>query len=311
MRYGISGLFLGSALLAGCGGGGSGGGTVSAPSPTPAPLPTISYTKIADMTGDRQYSTACSGLRVFGGTLPLIPSEFGGGYPFLYSAASSTYSMTIDGVDHRFGPEDRVVTTAPGRESFARVTSNGTQRLDTGSSMIGDVPVDYVRRLSLTSPTAASLILCIYGVPTLVSDRPTSTASITYGQSNVAGGLMIERSGTSRSFSFVQNRVALDANPVTGEVIATIRLAGMEIINGVVSTTVTEFGTFRGTAAVDGVRSSYQDSFINTDLARYSGSFSGWFFGPRGRESAFVFSINDSRNNGERLFAYGSVLLRQ
>ncbi len=177
--------------------------------------------------------------------------------------------------------------------------------------MIGDVPVDYVRRLSLTSPTAASLILCIYGVPTLVSDRPTGTASITYGQSNVAGGLMIERSGTSRSFSFVQNRVALDANPVTGEVIATIRLAGMEIINGVVSTTVTEFGTFRGTAAVDGVRSSYQDSLINTDLARYSGSFSGWFFGPRGREAGFVFSINDSRNNGERLFAYGSVLLRQ
>lgn len=92
--------------LAACGGGGGDIASTGTPPPPPA-----TYTKIADMTGNRIFQT--SGITYNTSTNGFTNGTnqaFGSGMTVAYNSATDSYTLTApDGASQTFGPADRQV----------------------------------------------------------------------------------------------------------------------------------------------------------------------------------------------------------
>jgi hypothetical protein len=290
-------------LLTACSGGGgssSGGGTVVTPTPspgtpTPSPsassTPTPSYTKFAELTGDRSFTSACG--RLDAGSPPVVaPASLPtAGLSFAYVSATQTWTVIGDGVNLSFGPTDVDPATPAGGQFYLKPGVSGTDRLRIQLPGITGVgPMEYARIASVTTNVfgTSRTYSCVIGVPTLVTDVPAAT-TVTYRAALGGTGYRTPPAGgATTTFSLGKSTVALDANRVTGKVIAVINLIGTPTGGGA----DVDFGTVTGTADIDPATGGYYGtSWTSPTLTVIFGAFSGRFFGPQGLESEFALSL--------------------
>lgn len=193
-------ILVGTTLLAACGGGGSEGGVASTPPPP------VTYTKIADMTGNRTFQTG-------GVTYTSTPSglsdgttqNYGNGVTLAYNAAADSYTVTaptgptvvflfgatptvtnVSGMTQTFGPADQAPSLLLSN-SVTYVKTNGDTRDQlTLIAPGGSVPLSYtvlgVWSTIALSAESGTFRVAVGGAPTLASDMPkTGTANYTIG----------------------------------------------------------------------------------------------------------------------------------
>ncbi len=318
--------FLASAALAlalaACGGEDSGtppptGGGTPTPSPTPSPSPTPTYQTFAQLTGDRTFSKACAGYRSGSALTPISASEFGEGISqgrglaLGFTAATNTWNITGPGFTTSFGPTDLAATQPADTIFYSRTTNGLPERFAIVSRPFGTQPAEYVRGSSVTYPTGSSVddYFCVFGVPTLATD-PLPTGTVTYTQFNVGGRAIRATAAGGAIFDLRDSTVTLSANPATLQVTTQITLAGRELVNGTPSATLTQFGTFTSTGAVN-ARPSYAGTLTSPGQTVVDANFAGWFFGPQGREAGYAFNIVVDLQGGGRLTSAGAVTARR
>lgn len=286
-------------FVSACGGGSSsgGGGVISTPPPAPPPP---SYTKIADMSGDRtfqsggvQYNTAPSGIS--GGTT----QNFGSGVTIAYTAASDSYRLTApDGATFTFTPAMAQPPSTPGTQIWVGVTGNQRDQLTlTVPGAASGVPLSYTilgswGRIDTTTNTG-TFRLAVGGSPTLATDMPR-TGSATYSAGT--GGTMVS-SGTAYNLQG-NSTMTFSANFAANSVTTALTLAGTPLPSP--SGPVTSFGTFNGTGTISSTGSGFTGTLTGTGA---TGLFSGGFFGPQALEMAMAWYLNGATISGAGLAA--------
>lgn len=318
---------IGSALLASCGGGDSGGsppptgggGTPTpSPSPSPSPSPTPTYLTFAELTGNQTFATTC------GGTYNGPQRQYVGGEPLggqssvtiVSDRSQPSYQLSagpngaFPGFNTTFTQADR--DTAATGEAYRKTAASGfTERLSVISLTQGGVALPYIRVSSFVAESIPGFTVqnCVYGVPTLVSDRPAST--VTYGNLATFGSADITRSTpggpVTENYRINSSNYTMTANPANGQVNFTLTLRGQLVTGGTTSPTITELGVFTGTAQLDGTTPSFVDILIN-DRNTVAGTFGGGFFGPQGRTTGLSVSIRSTNVDGSDLFV-GALLI--
>lgn len=286
----MGGLFL-AACSSGSSGGGGGGGTVVTPTPSPSssPTPTASYSKFADLTGDQSYPSTCNGIYMAGeGNTPGLEgvTHFEPGV-LSYAAAGQTYTMgrINSGYVQTFGPADRDATVPSGTVAAYTKTVNPSQKDALALSLlkIDGAAFDYVRLVRATLQNVINS--CIIGVPTRVTDIPPGTTA-GYPRVAVAGTAYDSSSGTTIAYDLAKSSAALTVDLTTGIVHPAIHLIGSA--NGHPDK---DFGNFTGEGSVglqDGeVVNVGFDGHLNVSEPGVV-VFNGAFFGPQGREFAFL-----------------------
>lgn len=268
--------------LAACGGG-SGGGVVSAGNP---PAPPATYTKIADLTGNRTFQTGgvtyhSDPLRLSSGTT----QQFGTGVTVAYDAAADSYTMTAPtgslvivgtSMTQTFGPADLQPASPSLPNGVTYIKSNGTIREQlTLIAPGGSVPLSYTvfgtwSRVNLTDnglsiANTGTVRTMVGGSPTLASDMPkTGSANYTIG---VGGTAIVTRApGSDLGAPFPPSSPgpgtggAVTISDVLvsppGPVTTTYALSGnssgtfsANFASGAINTTLTLAGTVVGSAA--------------------------------------------------------------
>ena len=145
-----------------------GGGVSSTPTPTPPPTPTpapATYTKIADLTGDRTFQTG--GMQYDSSTTGALSNgavvNFGSGTTVAYTASSDTYTLTAPGgaLTASFGPSNALPPNPnqPNTQQW-RVVNGTTSDVLTliVPSSSGGVPLSYtiIGIWNHLTPTAAT-----------------------------------------------------------------------------------------------------------------------------------------------------------
>lgn len=278
-------------MLAGCGG--SDGGVASAPTPTPSPTPTPpSYTRIADLSGDRSFQTG--GVQYTTGPGVNFTNgqavAYGSGPTIAYTASSDSYRLSAsDGTVATFDPSN-VVTPPPTANAVTWNKVVGTTRdiFTLSVPQVNGVPLSYLlqgswARIDL-AVNLATVRLGFGGSPTLASDVPRSgTASY-----NTDFGGTLSQANTS--YTLTGNSTAtFSANFASNAVTTALNL------NGVVSNTsgpVTAFGTFGGTGTI--TNNGFGGTLTGSGP---SGAFSGAFFGPQALEMGYAWYLNGTAFN--------------
>lgn len=275
------------ALLGACSGGSGGGGLSITPTPTPA-----SYTKIADMTGDRSFQTG--GIQYNTGPAGFSNAStlaIGSGVTVAYTAASDTYRLTApDGSNVTFDPSN-AQPPQPGSTAQVWVKTVGTTRDQFFLSIptVSGVPLSYTvvgswGRFDTTNNTGI-VRLAVGGAPTLASDMPktgTATYSTATGGSAVATGVSVPYTLTGNSTS------TFSANFGTGALTSSLTLAGTPASGG---GAVTNFGTYNGTGAIAASGPGFTGTLTG---AGATGLYSGAFFGPKALEMGYEWSLTGS-----------------
>lgn len=283
-------------LLAGCGDGG-GGSVASTPVPT--------YTKIADMTGNRTFQTA----GVIYNASPAGFSNgasyaFGSGVTVAYTASSDSYTLTAPGgATQTFGPGD--VQTDPIQQNIIRyVKVNGTTRdqLSLIVPTVGSgVPLSYTilgawATLN-TSDKTGTFRVAVGGSPTQTSDVPKSgTANYTVAVSGTAalaqvgplGGISAPPhdlgQGSTGTFS---------ANFGSGTITTQLNLTGRMILTGEGYPPLTNFGTYAGSGSFTSGGPGFSGTLSGTfNGISSTGTFTGLFLGPQAVEVGFGYRLS-------------------
>lgn len=321
---------IGCALLGSCGGGDSGGSPPptggGTPTPSPTPTPTPSYPLFSALTGDRQFSSACAGTTEQGGQLAALtdvgfirsttfPSAID--HDFL-SAANSwrIASRSPDGVNYSytFAPADIITTTQPNTITYRQLDANGFgNRFSITQTTLGPVNAEYVRATRVFVRPGSVLInaFCVIGVPTLLTDRPST--SVTYAQFAYNGTAFITDRTTAvrRQFDISESTAQLTANPTTGAINVTLTIVGREFLaGGALATTTTALGTYSGQSGIDGTQQTFGAPLNRQPDGSVGGGFSGWFFGPQGREAGLAFSFRIVDANSDLVLG-GSLTARR
>lgn len=312
----LSGALSGALMLAACssGGGSSGGGgggttpsptptaTIS-PTPTPTSTPAPSYTKYADLTGDRTLTSSCTAL--IGGASPpdVFPAtQPGQGLSFAYTAATQNWMVTGDGVNLSFGPAEVDPTTPANGQFYLKTGPEGTDRLriqQTGITGVG--PLEYARLVTVFTNLIGRprSYTCMIGVPTLVTDIPAAT-SLTYRASFGGSGYVTSRGGTTALYSLGKTTVTLEANRITGKVTLSLHLIGTSSAGGA----DVDLGTVTGTADIDPATGGYYGtSWTSPTLNVNFGQFSGRFYGPQGLETEVAITLVADSPSGASPFS--------
>lgn len=268
-------------LVSACGGD---GGVSSTPPPAP-PRPT--YTKIADMSGDRTLQTggvkytAANGAFTNGTVI-----SFGSGSPTIaYTASSDSYTLTEPGgPTATFGPA-QLVNPAPPGTLLQYITPNSSSPTDIFTIIgpsTGAITLSYVLLgswMHIDSSTGTTVRLAVAGSPTLASDMPkTGSANYTVG---VGGAAFLNGSVQSLNQT---STATFSANFGAGTVATTLNLA---------SSTQT-FGSFNGTGTIASSGPGFSGTLSGTNA---SGIFSGAFFGPQALEMGFTYVLNGDASN--------------
>lgn len=279
--------------LSACGGDG-GSGIASTPPPT--------YTKVADMTGDRTFQTA--GIKYTVGpnvnfTNPQSQA-FGSGAQVRYTAASDTYTLTDGSSTASFDPSNLVTNPVPpaGTVRWQKVNGSTLEAFSLTVPSVNGVPLSYVVTGSwLTVNTTTNIgtnRLAYGGAPTQTSDMPRS-GSATYNSS--IGGALAQ--GAS-NFSLTGNSTAtFSANFAANTVATSISLAGTPTLP--LGGPVSSFGTYTGsgTISANGISGTLSGGSM-------TGGFSGAFFGPQALEYGAGWYLNGSIG-GTPTNAVGSI----
>lgn len=283
-------------LLSACGGGNGVGSVASTPAPPP------SYTKIADMTGDRTFVTG--GIQYNSipnvGFANAVTQAYGNGVSVAYSASTDSYKLTApDGSTVTFDPSNAQPPT-PGSTSQQWAKTSGTTRDQFVLSVpsVAGVALSYTvigswSQIDLT--TGRALVrLAVGGAPTLASDMP-KTGTATYN--TWVGGLVVA-SGVAVPYSLTANSTAtFSANFATGGISTSLSLAGTPASGG--DMTVTSFGTFNGTGTIASGGPGFTGTLTGTSA---NGIFSGMFLGPQASEMGYDWALS-----GANITAVGSV----
>lgn len=276
MNWTIAALAMGLPL-AGCGGGSGAGGGVSS-----TPTPPASYTKIAEMSGDRTFQTAGTQYTVSNaGFTNGSTFAFGGGVTVAYSAGTDSYKLTApDGSTVTFTPANVATPPFPNSQQWSKPNGTGQDTLLLIVPTVNGVPLSYTivgnwgHADTSTGPTVFRL--AVGGAPTLASDMPR-TGSATYsaaagGSAFQSGALYSLNGNTSATFS---------ANFASSSVTTALTLGGTAQPNGA----VTQFGTFNGTGTISSSGPGFTGTLSGANGV--TGAFSGAFFGPQALEMGY------------------------
>jgi hypothetical protein len=321
------GMLLCSVALSACGSSGGGNnspvvvpgpGSTPTPSPssspTPTPSPSATYKTYAELTGDQRFKTACAAF-IFNSTPPIVTpaTAFGNGLMLDHAAAPDSYTITGDGVAQTYGPADRDPAAPSTVISYLKTVSGFTERFTIARPGVGGVGLDYLRVFTLraqkgSGPTNYS---CVFGVPTLVSDRPAA-ATVTFTRIGLGGSAYKAQAGVVGAYSLEGSSTTFAVNLTTGKVNTTIHLLGTLQTPTGPSTTNVELGTYSGVGDIDLASGSFSGQFFNPDGSPLFAYFGGWFFGPQGREAGFTSSIakRDTVNNAD-ISSVGTVVATQ
>ncbi len=298
-------------VLAGCGGGGGGGGGSTVPvtsgpstapspipaTPTPVPAPSFAvYPRYAELTGNQTFKTACAALNFSSGSppAPQPATGFGDGFTLAYTAGSDSYALTGDGLSLSYGPAEIDPTAPAGARSYVRTEPSGfQQRFSIGQPAPGGVGLDYVRGFSLRAQRFGQTLqyLCVFGVPTLLSDPP-SDANVVFSRVAVGGSAYVAPvAGGLQSYALINSTAAISVDVARGELRTTIRLIGNLLGPSGPAATTTDLGTYTAVATFDGTSQSYYGPLTSTDRQSQFSFLGGWFFGPQGREAAYAAQV--------------------
>lgn len=283
MKFNIEGglvLCAAALSLAACADGSSGIGSWST-------SPPVTYTKIADMTGNRTFQTG--GVTYSGGFLNGSSQAFGSGTTVAYNAAADSYTVTAP------GGATQTFTSADLQPPNQQQLNTVTYLKDTGQthetlSLIaptsgGNVPLSYTvvgtwSTLNSSTMTATTRV-AVGGSPTLVGDMPkTGSASYSMGVGGAANS-----TGTNYTLSG-NSSATFTANFANGTVATALTLAGTPSAGG---GAVENFGTFNGTGTIASGGPGYSGTLTG---ATANGVFSGAFFGPQALETAYGYNLN-------------------
>lgn len=318
----------GALALAGCGGGGGGGGSVAvvstAPTPAPSaapittPPPALVYLRYAELTGDQTFATACAALQFENSSpAPVAATNFGDGLTLSYAAGARAYTVTGDFLPTlTFGPADVDASAPAPTLAWSRVVDGFTTRLTLGTPTPGGTALDYARGLVVRAARPGSTIArqyqCVFGVPTLASDLPTS--AISYARAAVNGtATVVDGSFAIRTYAISSSTVTASFDPVARRLTATIQLSGvLQTANGTSGGPV-DLGTYSVNAPLDaGGRTSYYAATLpSADRNSQYSSLGGWFFGPKAREAGASFEIYATDAAGARISVLGNLIASQ
>jgi len=287
-------LVLTSALSA-CGDGGSGG-----VSSTPPP-PTYTYTKVADMTGDRTFRTG--GIQYTVGTTPNFTNAqtvaFGSGPQISYTAATDTYTLTdSSGHTATFTPLNVVQnpTAPPGQVQWQSTNGSTVERFALSVPSANGVPLSYAvigNWSTTTVQNSGTVRLGFGGAPTQSGDMPRSgnaTYSTGIGGALDQGGAYSLNANSTATFS---------ANFASNTVSTSMTLVGVPSL--LIGGGNVAFGTYTGTGTISG--NAIAGTLTGGSM---SGAFSGAFFGPQAAEFGSSWYLNGTIG-GTSANAVGSI----
>jgi hypothetical protein len=325
---------MGAAALAltlvACGGGGDssppptgGGGGTPAPTPTPTPTPTsVAYTKFADLTGNRQFQAGCAGLRSDGQRI----DAFGFGrfnndekLSIDYDIPGQSWTVagqSLNGTGFNWQFTQAMIQTNPPANTVYYLKNNAdgsAERFYVGNQPIGGTTPEYMRGSLLNyriSGGPPEWRYCVFGVPTTLADtRPATTVSYTTRVSSIG---FLGNSSTVAQYDLSESTATISANPTTGEIPVTLQLVGRQFTPTGLSETRVDFGTYSGTATINGTVASFNDALRDSpNRAIQGGNFGGWFFGPQGIEIGMSFSLRANDGAGNVYTATGTVTGRR
>lgn len=263
-----------SMALAACGGG-SGGGVAS----TPPPAAPVTYTKLADMSGDRTFQTA--GVQYAIGNVAGFTNgsaqALGTGVTVAYMAASDSYRLTApDGTVATFSPSDVSAPNPSLPTSLQWSKVSGTTR--DSLTLTAAVTLSYTLvgswiRTDMTT-NQSTVRLAVGGVPTVASDMPR-TGTATYA---VQVGGAAAQSGTSYSLSGTSS-ATFSADFAANSVSTALTLGAMQAGAPI------SFGTFNGTGAISSTGPGFTGTLNGSNGV--TGVFAGAFFGPKAAEVGY------------------------
>lgn len=269
-----------------------------ASTPTPPPA---TYTKLADLTGDRTINTVgiqyASGPGINFTQTQTLAS--GSGVRLAYTAATDTYVLTAaDGTTASFAPSNAlpVDPAAPNVQRWDKTAGTTRDLLALIVPKVNNVPLSYVALGSWnhvdTTANNGTVRLAIGGANTVASDMPRS-GSANYATA-VGGAAQV--AGTVVPYSLNTNSTAtFSASFASSSVTTSLVLAGVPA--NAPTGAVTNFGTYNGTGTISG--SNFSGTVTGTDA---SGSLIGGFFGPQALELGYDWFLN-----GASLNAVGTV----
>ena len=301
---------------------GGGGGTPPPAPPPPPPPPPVSYTKFADLTGTQQFQSGCAGL-VSTGTL--INSTGFGRFnadeklSIDHAIPAQTWDVagqSSNGTGFNFQFTPAMIQTNPPANTVYYLKSNAdgsAERLYVGNFPIGTTTPEYMRGTLLNYRVNAGppeWRYCVFGVPTTLADtRPTSTVSYTTKVNSIG---FLGSTSSLAQYDLSESTATISANPTTGEIRVSVTLVGRQFTPTGLSDTRVPFGTFSGTATINGTTQSFVDALRDSpDRAIQGGNFSGWFFGPQGIEIGLAFTVRGNDSSGNVYSATGTITGRR
>ena len=202
-----------------------------------------------------------------------------------------------------------MVTSA---EAYRKPNASGfIERFSTFSPLFNGGTYQYARFGQINTQINADSIslFCGYGVPTLLTDRPSAAA--TYASNFVPGALAVIENigaGPRSDYAISSTKVTMTTNPANGQIRVTIELKGRLRTGSTTATTDTDLGTFTGEVSIDGTEQSFDDRLRDTG-SNPAGQFAGWFFGPQGREAVVSFNIVSRRPDNSDVLASAVAFL--
>lgn len=283
----ISGCGLALAATA-CGGGGE-----VASTPPPPPPATFTYTKLADMSGNRTFQTA--GVTYDPSTTGFTNASaqaFGSGVQVAYNAAADSYTLTApSGTTATFGPA-QLTQPQQAPNVLQYVVRNDSNTVTDVLNLIvpqtaSGVPLSYTligtwgTKLETGTPTYR---VAVGGAPTLAGDMP-KTGSASYAAT--VGGAAREN---GQGYLLSPNSTAtFTANFGNGTVATTINLVGVQGSNAPLT-----FGSASATGTIASDGPGFTGTFSGTayNSQSLSGQLSGAFFGPQALEMGYAYTLS-------------------
>lgn len=295
------------------GGGGGGGGTPTpSPSPSPSPSPTPSYLTFSQLTGTQTFATTCGGTAgLFGvGPRSVGGARLGEGVTIVSDRSQPSYTISNDGTGFStfttsFDQSHRD-TTRTG-EAYAKPAPSGsgfTERFSVTALIENGAELPHIRIgqiIAEVPPSDRANLLCAFGVPTQLNDRPTGP--VTYGRPYLFGTASVTANGGNgpvETYRITNSVATLTRNPTTGEINFSLDLKGQLVTGQTVSTTVTDLGVFTGRATFDGTTLGYVD-LVTDSTNNVRGTFGGGFFGPQGSTAAVSVGVFGRRADNSDL----------
>ena len=161
-------------LLSGCGGG---GGTASTPPPT--------YTKLADLTGNRTFQSAGAHWTFSPGQLSgLSVQKYGAGVTIAYNASSDSFTLTApDGVTDTFSSATSTPPAGfvPPPDGVVLYNNTGGIFVVPKQPLVNGVALSYTALGGWVhiQNNVPSVYAAVSGVPTIASDMPRNGAQFT------------------------------------------------------------------------------------------------------------------------------------